>query len=1045
MSYDEGGTGSAGTYRASDPAGGGIDWSLSNTSHETDRFDFGISSRGVLTFDTSPDYEDPDDHDQNNVYRITVRATDDNGDYDELDVTVTVTNLAPTITSGAHWVDYDEGDTVSVGDYVASDPGGGDISWSLRGIDAGDFRISRSGVLTFDSTPDFENPLDSGGDNEYNITVRASDASGTTAQRDVTVTVTNLPPTITSGPHWIDYDEGDTVSVGDYVASDPGGGDISWSLRGIDAGDFRISRSGVLTFDSTPDFENPLDTGGDNEYNITVRASDASGTTAQRDVTISVTNLAPTITSGAHWVDYDEGDTVSVGDYVASDPGGGDISWSLRGIDAGDFRISRSGVLTFDSTPDFENPLDSGGDNEYNITVRASDASGTTAERNVTVGVVNLPPTITSGPHWIDYDEGDTVSAADYVASDPGGGDISWSLRGIDAGDFRISRSGVLTFDSTPDFENPLDDDPDNDYEITVRASDASGTTAIMNVTVRVINVNELPEVDSDIPDQMMTASVFRIISLQGTFSDPDGDTLTYSASTSASGIATASVNNRDSTLTIAALAAGMATITVTAADRAPGHADRLTISQNFTVTVEPPELPTVTIARHMNTPASVTEGGQIRFTLTASSAPTADLTVNVTVTETDPHLAGRISNFVTGNIPSEITIAVGTTTSDLILDTEDDTLDETDVGTLARVEVGAGYTVGPPFVAVVTIADNDPPPGAPTGLRANGDLDANGNVTLRWNAVAGATSYMVRYTEEDCDSDGVCNPDDGNWDSRTYTAGTTGTVIEANLGGLSEEQLYRVQVQAVIADASGWSDFTLVFPTDSPLGGGTRVATAPFHGYQVKNSQGSHEFRYVVCEESITSSITTSAEDPTLDRSQQTIIRDIEQAVDKWEDTVAWNEDGVSVVSADSYSLPAGVECASRILGVPLGHSQAAFVSDLDLILAGCFEIACWRSHSWEAIPLGSISYGAILLKASYGAGWNAFNTVTGCTFLHQVVVHEAGHAFGIGNGHFLRGSFDQHPINTMHSVMSQADDTDYCEPQAYDIVALMALYQSR
>ena len=56
---------------------------------------------------------------------------------------------------------------------------------------------------------------------------------------------------------------------------------------------------------------------------------------------------------------------------------------------------------------------------------------------------------------------------------------------------------------------------------------------------------------------------------------------------------------------------------------------------------------------------------------------------------------------------------------------------------------------------------------------------------------------------------------------------------------------------------------------------------------------------------------------------------------------------------------------------------------------------------------------------------------------------MHEVGHAFGIGNAAGF--SFNRHPINTTHSIMSYDDPSNYCEPQAYDIVALMALYQSR
>ena len=39
----------------------------------------------------------------------------------------------------------------------------------------------------------------------------------------------------------------------------------------------------------------------------------------------------------------------------------------------------------------------------------------------------------------------------------------------------------------------------------------------------------------------------------------------------------------------------------------------------------------------------------------------------------------------------------------------------------------------------------------------------------------------------------------------------------------------------------------------------------------------------------------------------------------------------------------------------------------------------------------------------------------------------------------------FNRRLINTELSVMSYANTGDYCEPQAYDVVALMALYKSR
>ncbi len=206
MNYAEGGTGTAGSYSASDPGGGSITWSLPNTTFETDRGDFDISSSGVLTFENTPDYEDPDDHNDDNVYKVTVRASDGSLSASRnVTVTVTVTNRAPTITSGPSSKSYAEGGTGAVGSCSASDPGGGSITWSLPNTtfetDRGDFSISSSGVLTFDSSPDYADPDDHNDDNVYKVTVRASDGS-LTASRNVTVTVTDVdesPPDKVTG------------------------------------------------------------------------------------------------------------------------------------------------------------------------------------------------------------------------------------------------------------------------------------------------------------------------------------------------------------------------------------------------------------------------------------------------------------------------------------------------------------------------------------------------------------------------------------------------------------------------------------------------------------------------------------------------------------------------------------------------------------------------------------------------------------------------------------------------------------------------------
>ena len=87
--YAENDTGPVATYTATDPdKDTTITWLLEGD----DKDDFDISQSGVLTFKTSPDYEVPADGNTDNVYMLTIKASDGEADH-PLSVTVTVINV----------------------------------------------------------------------------------------------------------------------------------------------------------------------------------------------------------------------------------------------------------------------------------------------------------------------------------------------------------------------------------------------------------------------------------------------------------------------------------------------------------------------------------------------------------------------------------------------------------------------------------------------------------------------------------------------------------------------------------------------------------------------------------------------------------------------------------------------------------------------------------------------------------------------------------------------------------------------------------------
>ena len=126
-----------------------------------------------------------------NMYSVTVQATDETDNMGTKDVTVEVTNVdeKPDVAGEAS-IEYPENATSTVATYTAVDPEDAEIDWSLGGDDAALFSIE-GGVLTFKSAPDYETPADMDEDNVYEVTVEAGDGTNMDTQ-DVTVTVTDV-------------------------------------------------------------------------------------------------------------------------------------------------------------------------------------------------------------------------------------------------------------------------------------------------------------------------------------------------------------------------------------------------------------------------------------------------------------------------------------------------------------------------------------------------------------------------------------------------------------------------------------------------------------------------------------------------------------------------------------------------------------------------------------------------------------------------------------------------------------------------------------
>ena len=150
---------------------GDVIWSKEGTDAE----DFSIDpSTGVVSM-VSQDFESPADANTDNVYEVTVKATDADGNSAMVSIEVTVTDVVETATlaiTGLADASVEENQAWTSPVPSLTGTPVGDVIWSKEGTDAEDFSIDPSTGVVSMVSQDFESPADANTDNVYEVTVR---------------------------------------------------------------------------------------------------------------------------------------------------------------------------------------------------------------------------------------------------------------------------------------------------------------------------------------------------------------------------------------------------------------------------------------------------------------------------------------------------------------------------------------------------------------------------------------------------------------------------------------------------------------------------------------------------------------------------------------------------------------------------------------------------------------------------------------------------------------------------------------------------------
>ena len=204
----------------------------------------------------------------------------------------------------------------------------------------------------------------------------------------------------------------------------------------------------------------------------------------------------------------------------------GTVEYSISGADSGLFEINEAtGKMCFKQSPDYENPLDSDGDNVYEVTLERT-VNGVTSTQTVEIAICDkvaensTTPTATATGNVLEND------------TDPNGDDLTASLvTGPQNGSVALASNGDYEYTPNPGFTG-ID-------VFTYEVSDGNGGTDTTEVCIEVVpegtpEPEPPPAPANNAPDAVNDSTRTNVdVSVSGTVADNDtdldGDTLTFS------------------------------------------------------------------------------------------------------------------------------------------------------------------------------------------------------------------------------------------------------------------------------------------------------------------------------------------------------------------------------------------------------------------------------------------------------------------------------------------------------------------------------------
>ena len=533
-----------GTVTATDADDDTLTYSLSGA----DAASFSISASGVITFNTAPDYE------TKTSYSISVSVSDGTNTTSQA-ITINVTDVdeGGADTDGDGVTDDDDAFPLDATESVDTDGDG--IGNNADTDDDGDGIPDTEDPFPLDAnattpTPSFTYGTDdkpipgvkvTQTESDGTVTVYASNATGQVTLTTTTNTYTLAASLAETGTDPISVQDAlyilqhivelRTLNTNQIKAADING---DGNLTIQDA--LKVLQHNVELITLEPSLSFYDKNTGNALSTITFSSGDTPSITVirQGDANLSfdpdsITDHAPILT-GKITLTMDENE-VDISTLVATDADNDTLTYSITGgADKDLFAINAStGALSFITGPDYEDPGDNGFDNLYDVEITVSDGNNNTVQALV-IAVADLNEKLGITNKTINENEaGATVGDLSIIDTDFGNTNITYALSGDDA-EYFILEGTTIKLKSTVS----ADRETKSRYTLTVTATNAAGETITEKVVVKIANVNETPILITALADQSNDEdSAFSFTVPSSTFTDVDGDILSYSATLS--------------------------------------------------------------------------------------------------------------------------------------------------------------------------------------------------------------------------------------------------------------------------------------------------------------------------------------------------------------------------------------------------------------------------------------------------------------------------------------------------------------------------------